>query len=322
MADAITMRGVTKTFGQKTAVANLDLTVPEGSIYGFIGPNGAGKTTTIRMVMSILYPDRGEIGVLGKASAVESKDRIGYLPEERGLYRKMRVGAFLSYMAKIKGADPSGLDRTIKRWLDRVGLLDCHRKRCEELSKGMQQKIQFLSTIIHEPDLVILDEPFSGLDPVNMRLLRDLIDEIHRDGKTVIFSTHVMHQAEQLCDHVVMIDRGLKVLDATMEQIRSRFDPRTIVIEPLDPGADLSVLMGVPGVRGIEADGAIHEVLLDDGADLPGAMRGIVEMTPMRRIELRRPTLEDVFIQLVEETDAEAKRVLRASLRDEAGVPA
>lgn len=322
MADAITMRGVTKTFGQKTAVANLDLTVPEGSIYGFIGPNGAGKTTTIRMVMSILYPDRGEIGVLGKASAVESKDRIGYLPEERGLYRKMRVGAFLSYMAKIKGADPSGLDRTIKRWLDRVGLLDCHRKRCEELSKGMQQKIQFLSTIIHEPDLVILDEPFSGLDPVNMRLLRDLIDEIHRDGKTVIFSTHVMHQAEQLCDHVVMIDRGLKVLDATMEQIRSRFDPRTIVIEPIDPGADLSVLMGVPGVLGIEADGAIHEVLLDDGADLPGAMRGIVEMTPMRRIELRRPTLEDVFIQLVEETDAEAKRVLRASLRDEAGVPA
>jgi ABC-2 type transport system ATP-binding protein len=319
------MRGVTKTFGPKTAVADLDLTVPEGSIYGFIGPNGAGKTTTIRMVMSILYPDRGEIGVLGKASAVESKDRIGYLPEERGLYRKMRVGAFLSYMAKIKGADPHGLDRTIKRWLDRVGLLDCYRKRCEELSKGMQQKIQFLSTIIHEPDLVILDEPFSGLDPVNMRLLRDLIDEIHRDGKTVIFSTHVMHQAEQLCDHVVMIDRGLKVLDATMEQIRSRFDPRTIVIEPIDPGADLSVLMGVPGVRGVrggEADGSVHEVLLDDGTDLPEAMRGIVELTPMRRIELRRPTLEDVFIQLVEETDDEAKRVLRASLRDEQGVPA
>jgi ABC-2 type transport system ATP-binding protein len=218
--EAIALRGITKTFGDKVAVRDLDLEVPQGALYGIIGPNGAGKTTTIRMIMSILFPDRGEMQVLGHPSALDAKDRIGYLPEERGVYKKMKVGAFLAYMARLKGVDGRGLDREVRAWLDRVGLQDVEHKKCEELSKGMQQKLQFVSAILHKPDLLILDEPFSGLDPVNMRLLRDLVREQHERGATILFSTHVMVQAEQLCDHIVMIHGGNKVLDASLAEIR------------------------------------------------------------------------------------------------------
>ena len=195
MSDAITLRGLTKTFGETVAVRDLDLAVPAGALYGVIGPNGAGKTTTIRMILSILMPDRGELQVLGRRSALEAKDRIGYLPEERGLYKKMRVGQFLAYLAQLKNADGPGLRARVRRGLERVGLADVEQKRCEELSKGMQQKVQFLAAIIHQPDLIVLDEPFSGLDPVNQRLLRDLVREEHRRGATILFSTHVMVHA-------------------------------------------------------------------------------------------------------------------------------
>ncbi|HVK64016.1 MAG TPA: ATP-binding cassette domain-containing protein, partial [Polyangium sp.] len=235
MAHAISIKGVTKAFAQKVAVNDLDLEVPEGSLYGFIGPNGAGKTTTIRMIMSIIFPDAGELSVLGRASAVESKDRIGYLPEERGIYRKMKAGPFLTYMARLKGVHSHGLDAKVKGWLDRVGLADCYKKRCEELSKGMQQKVQFIASIIHEPELIILDEPFSGLDPVNRRLLRSLIDEQHRLGRTIIFSTHAMFEAEQLCTPLVMIHQGHKVLDMPLGRVWEAYDPRIIYAEPLDP---------------------------------------------------------------------------------------
>ncbi len=181
---AILLKRVTKTFGSTTAVRDLDLIVPRGGLYGFIGPNGAGKTTSIRMIMSILFPDSGELSVLGRSSAREAKDRIGYLPEERGVYRKMRVGAFLTYMARLKGLRDTDLSGRVKRSLERVGLEDTERKRCDELSKGMQQKIQFLAAIVHEPDLLILDEPFSGLDPVSARQLRDLVLAEHRRGAT------------------------------------------------------------------------------------------------------------------------------------------
>ncbi|MBL8745505.1 MAG: ATP-binding cassette domain-containing protein, partial [Phycisphaerae bacterium] len=202
MQDAIIIEGVTKRFRDKTAVDRLDLAVPAGSLCGFLGPNGAGKTTTIRMIMSIFFPDEGNIRVLGKASAVESKDRIGYLPEERGVYRKARVAEFLTYIARLKGVSGAGLQRKIDDWLERVALPGVQKKRCEELSKGMQQKVQFLAAVINDPELVILDEPFSGLDPVNARLMRHLIEEMHRAGKTIIFSTHVLHSAEQLCSRI------------------------------------------------------------------------------------------------------------------------
>lgn len=326
MSDAIVIRGVTKTFGPKLAVDNIDLTVPEGSLYGFIGPNGAGKSTTIRMIMSIFFPDKGEISVLGKKSAVESKDRIGYLPEERGLYRKMRVGAFLEYMAKLKGVDGMGLHTKVSEWLGRIGLGDVARKRCQELSKGMQQKVQFLSAIMHEPDLIILDEPFSGLDPVNSRLLRELIHEQHQKGRTVIFSTHVMSHAETICDHIVMINRGKKVLDMTIEELRAQHDPKTIIVEPLDNGnaqLDGATLERMSGVRRVRRDGPHLEAALDEAADPTQVMRTIFDLAPVRRIERKRVSLEDVFISIVlgqdggpEEGGDGGEEVLRASLKE------
>src|SRR6185295_12830789 len=256
MEAAVLLNGVTKTFSGMTAVDRLDLAVPRGALYGFIGPNGAGKTTTIRMMMSIIFPDSGGLSVLGHQSALDAKDRIGYLPEERGVYRKMRVGAFLTYLGRLKGVNEAQLPARVRRGLERVGLADCERKRCEELSKGMQQKVQFLAAIIHEPDLLILDEPFSGLDPVSSRSLRALILEEHQRGATILFSTHVMPHAEELCDHVVMMHRGTKVLDDPLSLIRRQYDPRAIRFEPLDRDADLSPLAALPEVERVsQSDG-------------------------------------------------------------------
>ncbi len=323
MPDAIIMDGITKTFGEKVAVRDMHMAVPEGALYGFIGPNGAGKTTTIRMIMSILFPDAGRLSVLGKASAVESKDRIGYLPEERGVYKKMKVGAFLNFIGKLKGAGGPGLDKKVRGWLDRVDLGDCYKKRCDELSKGMQQKVQFIAAVLHEPDLLIFDEPFSGLDPVNMRLLRDLFMEQHEAGRTVIFSTHVMHQAEQLCDHLIMINKGDKVLDASLDEIRAQYDPRTILFAPLEPSGAEAV-GSVPGVESVTPMDGAFEVSLRDGVAPPEIMRQILQLTPVSKIELRRPTLEDVFIEIVtrDATQEADEASLRAELREEAAAGA
>ena len=302
-----------------TAVSDLDLEVPRGGLYGFIGPNGAGKTTTIRMVMSMLFPDAGDISILGHASALEAKDRIGYLPEERGLYKRMKAGPFLRYLTRLKGADGPDLERRIAGGLERVGLEGVESKRCDELSKGMSQKVQFVGATIHKPDLLILDEPFSGLDPVSMRLLRDLILAEHARGATVLFSTHVMPQAEEICEHVIMVHEGRKVLDADLGDIRSRYDPRTILFEPLHPGTFTTQLASIPGVERVTKEGGELEILLRPGTDPATAMRQVMESTPAARIELARPHLEDVFIELVAggpaTTDAER---LRASLRDTA----
>jgi ABC-2 type transport system ATP-binding protein len=318
MADAIILSKVTKTFGETVAVRDLDLVVPQGALYGVIGPNGAGKTTMIRMILSILFPDRGDLRVLGRASALDAKDRIGYLPEERGLYKKMRVSDFLVYMARLKGLDSPDLAARVKRWLEKVDLGDAERKRCEELSKGMQQKVQFISAVIHQPDLVILDEPFSGLDPVNQRLLRDLVLEEHRRGATILFSTHIMTHAEQLCDHVVMIHRGDKVLDQTVASIGEEFDPRRIVFEPLDAAADVQALGRVAGVSDISRDGNAWEISLGEGATAAAVIPALVSAVTPSRIEVRRPTLEDVFINIVAGKAREGvdDSGLRAALRD------
>jgi len=317
MADSIVLRGVRKTFGAKVAVDDLDLTVSEGGVYGFIGPNGAGKTTTIRMIMSILFPDEGELQVLGHASALEAKDRIGYLPEERGVYKKMKVAAFLRFMARLKGVPPGEVDGRVGRWLERVGLADTAAKKCEELSKGMQQKIQFVAAVIHEPDLIILDEPFSGLDPVNMRLLRDLVVEQHRRGATIIFSTHVMIQAEQLCDHIVMIHEGQKKLDDRLDAIRRRFDPRTIRLEPLDPGSDGAALRDLEGVQDVRRENGAFEIVLSEGSDPGAAIGRLASTVPASSVQLHRPSLEDIFVEIVtgDRRDADAMQRLRAAVR-------
>ena len=299
MTDAIVLRNVTKTFGAKTAVSSMDLQIPAGALYGFIGPNGAGKTTTIRIILSILFADSGEVEVLGHKSALEAKDRIGYLPEERGVYKKMRVGDFLLYMARLKGLDGPGLKARVREWLERVGLGETEMKRCDELSKGMQQKVQFIGAVIHHPDLIILDEPFSGLDPVSARQLRQLVMDEHKRGATILFSTHVMANAEQLCDHVVMIHGGQKVMDSGLTAIRNAQGIRGLWFEPLDGRADVQALRNVRGVKRVDREGSAYQITLNDGTDPGAALQEVVAAMPAARIELHRPTLEDIFIEIV-----------------------
>src|SRR5687767_7370885 len=235
MEHAIELRDVRKTFGANVAVNAVSLAVPRGAVYGVIGPSGAGKTTCIRMIMSILFPDSGTLRVLGRSSALEAKDRIGYLPEERGVYRKMRVKAFLSYIGRLKSVERAEAETRAATLLERLGLADALDKKCEDLSKGMLHRVQFVAAIVNKPDLLILDEPFSGLDPVSVRLLKDLIAEEHQRGATIIFSTHVMAHAEELCQQIVMIHKGRKVLDEPIAGLRRQYDPRLIRLEPLDP---------------------------------------------------------------------------------------
>ncbi len=320
--NAIELSSVRKSFGPMIAVANMDLVIPAHGIYGFIGPNGAGKSTTIRMIMGILFPDEGDIAVLGKRNAVEARERVGYLPEERGVYKKMKVGAFLRYIGRLKGLGGPDLDKRIGAWLERVELGQTVGKKCEELSKGMQQKVQFVAAVINEPELLILDEPFSGLDPVNMRLLRELILEQHNMGKTIIFSTHVMAQAEQICEHIVMINHGQKVLDDSISSIKAKHDPRTIIFSPYDPQGDLSPLHAVEGVRHVSAyePGAPREIEIKDGANAADVMQRIAAAVAPSRLELRRPSLEDVFIEIVLSgpgRDAVQVERLRAAIRTE-----
>ncbi len=325
MDSAISMRGVRKAFGTKVAVEGMDLEVPSGSLHGFIGPNGAGKSTTIRMIMAILFPDAGELSVLGRRSAVESKDRIGYLPEERGVYKKMKVGPFLQHMGRLKGMDAGpALRKSVQDWLEKVGLPDVAKKKCEELSKGMQQKVQFISCVLHEPDLIILDEPFSGLDPVNMRLLRDLIREQNDAGRTVIFSTHVMSQAEQLCDHIVMIHNGQKVLDDPVQTIRTRHKPTGVWFEPFDPGTEpaaVDSVRSIPGIREVRRIDGKLEALLDAATRPEDAVRMVANAAPMASVDLHRPGLEDIFINIVTGGDltSDDREQLRAALRDIGG---
>lgn len=303
--DAIVIDSVSKTFGRTRAVRDLSLTIPAGIVCGLLGPNGAGKSTTIRMIMSIIYPDSGRITVLG-GSALEAKDRIGYLPEERGVYRKMKVGDFLAYIARLKGLPERGMRTRIKGWLERLELPGVYRRKCAELSKGMQQKVQFIAALIHEPDLLILDEPFSGLDPVNAEVMRSIILEQRTLGRTVVFSTHVMHSAEQLCDRLLLINHGRTLLDATMAEIRDRFGPRTILAEPLRPVDDPGALVsGIPGVRGVRPSLDGVEVVLLDDADPQVVMARLLEAAPMLRVGLRRVSLEEVFVRMVRRGEGE-----------------
>jgi ABC-2 type transport system ATP-binding protein len=314
---ALRLRGVTKTFGATRAVDGLDLDVPRGATYGVIGPSGAGKTTCIRLIMSILFPDSGELSVLGRRSALEAKDRIGYLPEERGVYRRMRVGDFLAYIGRLKGVPAEEASSRALRLLTRVGLNGVERKRCEDLSKGMLQRASFVAAVINQPDLLILDEPFSGLDPVSVRVLKEFIAEEQRRGATILFSTHVMVHAEELCQHVVMIHRGRKVLDEPMAGLRRQYNRGVIQFEPLNAGADLSLLRRVPDVREVRLTAEGCDLHLVDGSDPAVAMREIASAVPPARLELARVRLEDVFVRLVaQETETEeAERALRANLQ-------
>lgn len=315
MQPALELKGVSKAFGDTRAVDDLNLVVPRGALYGVIGPSGAGKTTAIRMIMSILFPDSGTLSVLGRASALDAKDRIGYLPEERGVYRKMRVGAFCSYMGQLKGVAAKQASARASRLLERLDLAGAETQKCEDLSKGMLQRVQVVAAIINEPDLLILDEPFSGLDPVSVRLLKNLVAEEHRRGATILFSTHIMAHAEELCQHIVMLHKGHKVLDEPMSGLRHRYDPRTVRLEPLDPSSDLALLRGTPGVERVDITAHGCEIRLIAGTDPAAAIRQVAAAVAPARIELARVRLEDVFIRLVTGGAAEGDEALRADLQ-------
>lgn len=295
MSDALILDRVTKRFGKKVAVQAISMRIPRGSVYGFLGKNGAGKTTTIRMIMSILYPDEGSITILDQSNAESLKDRLGYLPEEKGLYKKMRVGEILAFFGKLKGMESSLAEQRSRELLNRYGLGENIDSRCEALSKGMGQKVQILGTIIHDPELVILDEPFSGLDPVNVELMRNVILDMKKEGRTVIFSTHIMAQAEQLCDYVLIIDKGVKIVDGTLPQIKGSGN---LSIQ-LDYDGDGAVLNGLPGVVRVNDSGKQAELTLESGADSQAILARLVGKVKVRRFDIREPSLHEVFVRAV-----------------------
>jgi ABC-2 type transport system ATP-binding protein len=292
---ALTLDGVTKRFGAYTAVNNLSLRIPKGCIYGFLGPNGAGKTTTIRMVMSIFYPDQGTITVLGHPNAEEIKDRLGYLPEEKGLYKKMKTGEIVAYFGRLKGLSSAQAKARARELLTRYGLGEWVDKKCESLSKGMGQKVQIIGTLIHEPELVILDEPFSGLDPVNVELMRNLILGLKREGKTVIFSTHGMEVAEQICDFIFLINKGNKVLDGTLASVKKAAG----VGVHLDYDGDGSVLRTLPGVTRLNDSGKHAELFLADNADPQALLAALIGKLQIRKFDLREASLHEIFVRAV-----------------------
>lgn len=295
MPYALTLEGVTKRFGRTTAVDDLSLSIPTGSVYGFLGQNGAGKTTTIRMIMSILYPDEGRINVLGHDRAEAVKDRLGYLPEEKGLYKKMTAGEILTYFGRLKGMSRADAQRRARELLVQFGLGENVDSRCEALSKGMGQKVQILGTLIHAPELVILDEPFSGLDPVNAEVVRELILEMKREGRTVIFSTHVMEHAEQLCDSIFLIHKGRKLLDGPLAEIKAAGE---LTIR-LDYDGDGALLRKLPGVTRLNDAGKHAELTLEDGTDPQKLLAKLVGKLTIRRFDLREPSLHEIFVRTV-----------------------
>jgi len=291
--NAIEIANTTKTFGSLAAVDDLSLSVPAGCVYGFIGPNGSGKTTTLRMIMNIFLPDSGTIRVLGQERHQAWADRIGYLPEERGLYAKMKVRDILRFYAKLKnGAD---VNRSVDRWLERLDLADWAGKRVEALSKGMSQKVQFIAAVVHRPELVILDEPFTGLDPVNTDVLQQAVLELQANGATVIFSTHDMNTAEAMCDFICMIFKGRKVLDGTLSQIQDQYGTDTVRVR-ID--GDHAVLRDLPGVQRITDRGQLQELRLADGADSQQVLAAIMSRARVRHFELARPSLHEIFVRI------------------------
>ncbi len=292
MKNAVVIQNVTKTFGKHTAVDDLSLQVPAGTVYGFIGPNGSGKTTTLRMIMRILHPDSGEIEVLGGRMPEAANDRIGYLPEERGLYKQMKVRDLLRFYADLKGM--RGSRPAVDEWLERLGLSSWATKKVAALSKGMSQKVQFIATVVAKPDLILLDEPFSGLDPVNAEVVREAILDLRREGATVIFSTHDMAVAEKMCDFIFMIFKGKKVLDGALESIQDTYGTDTLRV-CLEGGNSLAQ---IPGVTKVTDFGRWQELRLERGTDSQQLLAQLMARGRVRHFELGRPSLHDIFVRI------------------------
>ncbi len=291
----VEIENVTKSFGRFAAVSDLSLSVPQGSIYGFIGPNGSGKTTTLRMIMRIYHPDpgTGRIRVLGEMNRAAADDRVGYLPEERGLYKKMKVRDILRFYAELKGC--RDFKNRVPAWLDRLGLSEWADKKVEALSKGMSQKVQFISAVIADPELVILDEPFSGLDPVNTDVLREAVLELRKNGSTVIFSTHDMAVAEKMCDRIFMIYKGNKVLDGTLESIQQRYGTDTLRVRVEGNGFDAHA---IPGVERVTDFGRLQELRIAPQTQTQDVLGELMKFGRVTHFELTTPSLHDIFVRI------------------------
>jgi ABC-2 type transport system ATP-binding protein len=300
--NALEIQNISKRFGHFYAVKHLSMKIPEGIIYSLLGPNGAGKTTTIRMVMNIIIPDEGSIQVLNEKMDDRMKSRVGYLPEDRGLYPRMRVGELLLFLAELKGVQGQEARNRIDEWLERFELTDWKQKKVEELSRGMQQKIQFIATVIHRPDLIILDEPFSGLDPVNTKLLKDIMLEMKNQGGTIIFSTHRMEQVEMISDNICLINKAEMVLEGKLSEIKQQYGKNTVI---LDYDGDASFIKTLPEVEKIDDYGKFMEIKMKEQSDPQNLLDKSVSRIRINKFEVREPTLNAIFIDKVGKTNAQ-----------------
>jgi ABC-2 type transport system ATP-binding protein len=299
--NVVELKGVTKRFNEFVAVRDLSLEVRQGTIFGLLGPNGAGKTTTIRMIVNIFAPDAGEVLVLGRHMSPKLPPRIGYLPEERGLYKKMKVGEQLVFFANLKGIDSQVARTRIYDWLEKLELLEWKDKKSAELSKGMQQKVQFIAAMLHEPELLILDEPFSGLDPVSVNLLKSVILDLKQRGKSIIFSTHQMEQVEQMCDDICLINHSTKVLGGSLRDVKRRFGRNTVVLDY--EGGDGFLTEDL--VKRQNRFANYSELALNDDADPQEILRRAINAgARINRFELVEPSLNEIFIESVTKREA------------------
>lgn len=291
----IDVRNVCKRFGKQQVVDDVSFEVVRGEIFGLLGPNGAGKTTTIRMILDIFKPDSGTISILGGPMTEDKKDRIGYLPEERGLYQDISLERGLVYLATLKGLSASEAQKRIQTWLERFDLADHKNKRIKELSKGMQQKAQLIATLVHEPELIIIDEPFSALDPVNTQMVKDLLREQRDAGKAIVMCTHQMHQVEELADRLVLINRGQSVLYGSLDEVRRRYAGQDVIVRALAP-----LPASLPGVDRVERENGQYRLHLTSGTTVHDLLRCLVEENiPLEQFEVALPTLDQIFIQIV-----------------------
>jgi ABC-2 type transport system ATP-binding protein len=307
MDNAIELNGVSKIFGRFKAVDRLSFSVPKGKVYGLLGPNGAGKTTTIRMIMNITAPDEGEIRILGAPMTRGTQNRIGYLPEERGLYRKMKVLDHLYFLAAIKEVSREKAKERIGEWLDKMELRPWLNKKVDELSKGMQQKVQFIATIVHDPEILILDEVFSGLDPINTSLIKEYLTEFRSRGKTIIFSTHVLEQAEKLCDEICLLAKSKKILEGNLKELKRQFSGDLLRMSVQASEAQVGALPGVTSVQAI--DGA-YVISLSPGTDRREFLRGAFERYDVKAFSEKEPELEEIYLSAVRKAGLEETRTI------------
>jgi ABC-2 type transport system ATP-binding protein len=299
MSLVIDVQNVSKHFGKATAVNQVSFGVEKGQIFGLLGPNGAGKTTTIRMINHILNPDTGHISILGEAVSPKSQERIGYLPEERGLYKKMKVFDQLMYLAQLKGLSQTAAKTAIEFWLDRFEASSWKKKEVSELSKGMSQKIQFIATVAHDPEIYIFDEPFSGLDPINSEMLKVVILEEKKRGKTILFSTHRMEQVEQMCDDICLFNQGKAVLQGNLQSIKQSFGNNTVLLDFI---GDSEFLNQLEGVRINNRSTNFAEIRLLEGASPQHILEIAMKHAEIQRFEIVQPSLQDIFISTVNDT--------------------